>query len=80
MILNKNKKAAKDKNCLLYFLQKGVVLQLLCRYEESNPFFEDADLFTEDLQKTYALDAVGLFTNPNVKPYRGEDFEVVMIH
>lgn len=79
-VLNKNKKAAKDKNRLLYFLQKGVVLQLLGRYEESNQFFEEAYLFTEDLQKNFALDAVSLFTNPNVKPYRGEDFEVVMIH
>ena len=38
-ILDKNKKAAKDKNRLLYFLQKGVVLQMLGEYEKSNSLF-----------------------------------------
>ena len=52
---------------------------MLGRYEESNTYFEEAYLFTEDMQKNFATDAVSLLTNPNVKPYRGEDFEVVLI-
>ncbi len=79
-ILDQNKKAGKGKDRLLYLLQKGVVLQMLGRYEDSNRFFEDAYLFTEDVQKNYALEAFSLLSNPAIIPYRGEDFEVVQIH
>ncbi|MFH1007922.1 MAG: hypothetical protein V1800_10550 [Candidatus Latescibacterota bacterium] len=79
-VLDKNKRAAKDKNRLLYFLQKGVVLQMLGKFEESNRFFEEAYLFAEDIQKNYAAEAFGLLSNPAVMPYKGEDFERVQIH
>lgn len=79
-ILEKEKKSAKGKNRLLYFLQKGVVLQMLGNYQESNDFFEQAYLFTEDLQKNYATEALSYFTNPTILPYKGEDFERVQIH
>jgi hypothetical protein len=79
-ILDENKKAAKSKDRLLYLLQKGVVLQMLGRYEDSNRLFEEAYLFTEDIQKNYALEALSLLSNPAIIPYRGEDFEVVQIH
>ena len=79
-ILDENKKAGQGKDRLLYFLQKGVVLQMLGRYEESNQFFEQAYLFTEDIQKNYTLEAFSLLSNPTILPYRGEDFEVVQIH
>jgi len=78
--LTKNKRAAKDKNRLLYFLQNGVVLHILGRYEESNQFFEEAYIFVEDFQKNYAVEALSLLSNPETLPYRGEDFELVMIH
>ncbi|MBN1292934.1 MAG: hypothetical protein JXB48_13920 [Candidatus Latescibacteria bacterium] len=78
--LNKNKDAAKDKNRLLYFMQKGVVLQMLGKHEESNQFFEQAYIFTEDIQKNYAAEAFSLLSNPETLPYRGEDFELVLIH
>lgn len=79
-VLDNNKKAAKGKNRLLYFLQKGTVLQLMDKYAESNQSFEDAYLFIEDYQKSYANQAASLISNPMVTPYRGEDFEVVQIH
>ncbi len=79
-ILDENKKAGQGKDRLLYFLQKGVVLQMLGQYAESNRFFEEAYLFTEDVQRNYALEAFSLLSNPTVIPYRGEDFEVVQIH
>ena len=79
-ILDKNKGAETSKDRLLYFLQKGVVLQMLGRYEESNGFLERAYLFAEDVQKNYVTEAVALLTNPTVVPYRGEDFELVQIH
>ncbi len=79
-ILEKDKGAAKDRNRLLFFLQKGVVLQMLRDYPGSNDFFEQAYLFTEDVQRNYGAEALGLLSNPQVTPYRGEDFEVVQIH
>jgi len=79
-ILNKNKKGETDKNKLLYFLQKGVVMQMLQNYEESNSYFEKAYIFTEDFRKNYTKEALSIITNPAIKPYEGEDFEVVLIH
>lgn len=78
--LDKNKKAATDKNKLLYFLQKGVVLQMLDRYQESNDYFEKAYIFTEDYRKNYTKEAAGILINPMVKPYTGEDHELVLMH
>ena len=78
--LQKNKRAAKDKNRLLFFLQNGVVQQMLDNFEESNQFFENAYIFTEDIQKNYAAEAFSLLSNPEVLPYKGEDFEQVLIH
>lgn len=79
-LLDKNKRAATDKNRFLYFLQKGVVMQMLANYQESNRFFEDAYLYAEDIQKNYAAEAFSLLSNPMVVPYKGEDFELVQIH
>jgi len=79
-ILDRNKKAATDKNRLLYFWQKGVVLQMLEEYEQSNRFFEEAYRFSEDYRKSYSLEAVSLLVNPTIKPYAGEDHELVLMH
>jgi hypothetical protein len=79
-VLDKNKKASTGHNRLLYFLQKGVIEQLLENYKESNDYFEQAYFFTEDYRKNYSLEALSFFVNPNVKPYAGEDHEKVLIH
>ena len=79
-LLDKNRRAPLGKDRLLHFLHKGVVLQLMGKYEESNRFFEKAYLYSEDLQKNYAVEAFSLVSNPQVLPYRGEDFELVQIH
>ena len=78
--LESNKDEAEGKNKLLYFMQSGVVTQMLGKYEESNEYFEKAYIFTEDIQKNYAAEAFSLLSNPETLPYRGEDFEQVMIH
>ncbi|WP_441000501.1 COG3014 family protein [Fodinibius sp. SL11] len=80
-VLDKNKKAAtKDKSKLLYNLQKGVVLQMLGRFEESNKFLEEAYIFTQDYRQSNLNKAASLVTNPTTKPYTGEDHELVLIH
>ncbi len=78
--LDRYKKAAKGKDRLLYFLQKGVVLQMLGQYEESNNYFENAYTFTEDYKKNVSTEAASFLSNPTIKPYTGEDHEVVLIH
>jgi len=79
-VLDSNEPGKNDKSRLLYLLQKGVVLQMLGDYEESNRFFEEAYIYTEDIQKNYTDEAISLLTNPMVVSYKGEDFERVHIH
>ncbi len=79
-ILDKNKKAGKGKDRLLYFLQKGIVLQMLQDYNQSNQLFEEAYIFTEDFRKNYSAEAASILINPTVKPYTGEDHELVLMH
>ncbi len=78
--LDKNKKAAKNKDKLLFFLQKGVVLQMLGQYQESNEYFEQAYFFTEDYRKSYTKEFASILINPGIKPYTGEDHELVLMH
>lgn len=78
--LDHNKKAPKNRNRLLYFLQKGVILQMMGDYEGSNQFFEQAYFFTQDYQKNYIKEASSFITNPSVTPYTGEDHELVLMH
>lgn len=79
-ILRKDKKQQKGKNRILYDLNQGYVEFMLGHPEESNRFFERAEQLTED-QKTHVLtEAAVLVSNPEIRPYRPEDFEVVMIN
>lgn len=79
-LLDRNEKAAEDRNRLLYFMQKGVVLQLQGEYEKSNEYLEQAYFFIEDYKKSLGYEALALITNPSLKPYAGEDHETVLIH
>ena len=74
------KKAAEKKDRLLYFLDRGVVEQMLGNYEASNVYFEKAYLYNQDYRKSFKYDIIGSLTNPMLKPYKAEDHEVVLIH
>jgi len=78
--LNKNTKDAEGKNMLLYYLNRGYVSWILQNYNESNQYFTIAENAIEDYMKNYLLEALTLVSNPNVKPYKPEDFEVVMVN
>ena len=78
--LSKSKKAATGKNKLLYFLNQGTLNWLMGNYEESNDFFNQADLTAEDYNKSIGDLALSYLTNPMTIPYKGEDFEVVLLH
>lgn len=74
------KKAAEKKDRLLYFLDRGVVEQMLGNYEASNVYFEKAYLYNQDFRKNFKYDIIGALANPMLKPYKAEDHEVVLIH
>ena len=74
------KKAAEKKDRLLYFLDRGVVEQMLGNYEASNEYFEKAYIYNQDFRKNFKYDLVGSLTNPMLKPYKAEDHEVVLLH
>jgi hypothetical protein len=77
-----NRQAVYGKNNqLLFLLEKGMILHLNGQYRESVAVFEDAklrweELYTESLSKITASWVVNDYT----LPYRGEDFERVMVN
>lgn len=79
-LLEGDKKMQRDRNRLLYLLNMGFVNHLQLDFETSNKFFNEADLMVEDYERNYASEALALISNPEVNPYRIEDFEAVMIH
>jgi hypothetical protein len=78
--LNKNTKDSDGKNKLLYYLNRGYVSWILQDYNESNKNFAIAENVIEDYIQNYYLDALTLISNPTIKPYKPEDFEVVMLN
>jgi uncharacterized protein len=78
--LQKSRDASRKRNQLLHLLNQGVVQQMLGNYAESNDFFEHAFILGEDYRKDLMDEALSLFTNPKMTEYRGEDFELLMVH
>lgn len=79
--IDQNKFLQKDRNKLLYFMEKGKLEHLRGNYETSNALFEQAYIMIDDRIKTNAGQAIAAkFTNPMAEPYKGEDFEKVSIH
>ena len=79
-ILEKDKMQARQKNQILYYLNLGYVDFMLGNYTESNRSFELAENLIEDQQKNVLVEAAVLISNPEARPYRPEDFEVIMIN
>ncbi|MBL7845531.1 MAG: hypothetical protein KF846_13560 [Cyclobacteriaceae bacterium] len=63
----------------LSYVNNGLLLSVMGRYEESNSYFEKAYLFGEDYRMNYAREAASYLTNPTVTIYRGEDHEHLML-
>ncbi|MFM2359298.1 MAG: hypothetical protein RLY16_1291 [Bacteroidota bacterium] len=70
----------KNRNRLLYVMEKGKTLHLLKMYDSSNHYLNEADDLIE-LARTSAKDAaVTYLVNPMLQKYRPEDFEKYLIH
>jgi hypothetical protein len=78
-VLQQKESLANSKSKFLYFVNNGLLLSLLGKYEASNDFFEKAYLFGEDYRINYFHEATGYLTNPNMNVYRGEDHEHLML-
>lgn len=78
-VLQKKESLANSKSKFLYFVNNGLVLSIIGKYEASNDFFERAYLFGEDYHVNYFHEAAGYMTNPNMSVYRGEDHEHLML-
>jgi len=78
--LTSTKKAKKKKLKLLFLLEMGYVTFAQGKYSESSKYFAEADYLIEDYKKNLGYEALAIIVNPGVKPYKAEDFEVVMLH
>ncbi|MBF0279036.1 MAG: hypothetical protein HQM13_14645 [SAR324 cluster bacterium] len=66
---------------LLYLLDKGMVLQMAGKFEESKRFFFSADQLADELDAISLSTQAGAFlSNDEAIPYKGEDYEKVMIN
>lgn len=71
----------KNRNRLLYLMEKGKMEHLLGNYKESNALFEKAYIMIDDQIMTNMGQLVASkLTNSMAEPYKGEDFEKVTIH
>jgi len=75
-----HQKATKNKDRILYFLDRGVVEQMLGNYDTSNYYFEKAYIYNQDFRRNMGSDIASMVSNPMVRPYKSEDYEAVMVH
>lgn len=78
--LDKNALLKKPRNKLLYLMEKGRLAHLAGEYEKSNQFLNEADLLHEAGLKSTGDALVGMVLNPMSQNYKGEDFEIFMLH
>lgn len=74
------KQGEDGRDTLLYLLDLGLALHSAGKYEESNQAFLKADKIAEIKDYTsISKEAATLLTSDNIKDYKGEDFEKVLI-
>jgi len=79
-VLSKDKKGAKGKNKLIYFLNRGVVASMQGNYSGSNEHFEEAYRIADNHHRNLLNEGVSFLTNPKMVEYYGEEFELLMMH
>ena len=70
-----------DKNALMYYLDRGMLLHIAGNYTESNAAFEKAKRLSRELfTKSITAEASTLLISDNMRPYYGENFERAMVN
>jgi uncharacterized protein len=77
--LNGKSNSSTGRDRFLHFVNKGLLLSMLGRHEESNSYFESAYLFWEDFKVDYFSEGASYLLNPTITVYRGEDHEHLML-
>jgi uncharacterized protein len=75
------KQGEDGRDVLLYLMDLGLVLHTAGKFEESNQIFLKADKIADISDYTsLSTEAATLLTSDNIKHYKGEDFEKVLIN
>lgn len=70
-----------DRNALLYYLDRGMLLHLSGSYDASNEAFEQAKRVAEEhFTKSVTTEMSTLLVSDNMRPYYGEDFERAFVN
>ena len=75
-----NRSSLEPRNALLHQLNLGTLSHHLAEYERSNEEFERAFELSQDTRVDIGALALAQIANPEVIPYQGEDFELVLLH
>lgn len=80
-LVEQNREKYDERNVVLYNLDRGLLYHYAGKFEESNKAFEAAErrmdeLFTESI----ARQTGAFLSSDNTLPFRGEDFETVIIN
>ena len=79
--LAKLEKPSGKTNKLLYHLEKGLILHYQGQYEASNLEFERAERLSDQLYtRSISRQVAAMVSNDAVIAYRGEEFELALIH
>ncbi|HRU39360.1 MAG TPA: hypothetical protein P5511_05740, partial [Candidatus Goldiibacteriota bacterium] len=80
-IIEKEKNQYKGEHELLYYFDKGAILQMLGDYKASTQNLEKAELKIDELfTKSVTKELSSYFSNDLNLPYEGEDFEQVAVN
>ncbi len=80
-IVEQTEKEYGAKGRLLYAMDRGMVLQLAGRYQQSSAALEQAEEEVERLYtRTIRSETAAFLTNDNMLPYEGDAYEHVMIN
>lgn len=79
-LLDNSKVYNKQRNAILYNMEKGKLLFLQNKPEESNKYLNKADLLVEDFKKSTSNQFLSYLVNDLMKDYHPKDFEVLGIY
>ncbi len=80
-VIKDNKDAYPKRNAALYYMEEGILAHFASRYKESNESLSRAEQIMDELYtRSISKQTASFLINDNTIPYRGEDFESVMVN
>ena len=79
--LQKNKEEYKERNAALYYLEEGLLHHFASNHQQSTQSLAKAEVIMDELYtKSISKQAASFLINDTTIPYRGEDFENVLVN